>query len=430
MPKLELVRTPANWLPKGGDQANMLPMRVTVKPTGTTANILFSLSYVSSWPGYCSNAGDAQTPEPDLKIVDPQPNLLVSTDGRFAVTVAEVSSCAILVKSFDYGAFGKLFAETFSIDGQSVVNCAAEIVEDDGDVVGYATIPRDEDADKMADSWEQANLPTWLTDITELKPSDDDDWAYTSVSGSPAGSNLHKTKGDGLLAFDEYRGFMWQIPTSGPQRRAGHQRFKPGMKAVFYDLEANVANHASVPGHVLEHKIKDLGYFPVLLASAQHRPDRYVDKNSYSGTPQQRCIRIFLRSDTIYRPLAQNVDDSGEGHYRNVPRVNGNVRYNDDAVSYYITTGPWSGLGSVDIVRQAICDNIVTHELGHSLFLDHGGSNGELGETPHAFSLQARPNPSPSDRCIMQYESERHYNAPGMPMDFCDTKCRNETKVK
>ena len=203
--KVELTKTPASWMPKGGSEENTVTFTATISPPGVQGKIRFSLADVSNAQGYCVNKGTSTLP--DLKFPTGQAGFgPITPSGQEATTATEVNSATITVLSLDYGAYGNIRAETVTIGGHPF-SCVAR-VEEGGQIQEYATIPRDEDDNFIADCWTH-NSGNW---------EDDDD---TSLN------NTHN--GDGLVRYDEYRG----VDIDNDGKVATDERLNPTRKDLF-----------------------------------------------------------------------------------------------------------------------------------------------------------------------------------------------------
>ncbi len=210
-PKAKVVLEPADgydkWKPEVPMGAGTM-IRVKAKveePAGMAGRFEFKLEDVSKEPGVCLNhpAEDAKD-DPDLVIVPSGSGIIVENEGRTARTDGETNEATVLIQARDWGAYGKLSATAKLIIGGEEVEVQA-VYKPLG--TPYVAIPKDDNDNSIADSWEEENgvYPC-------AGDADDDD--------TPEG----KAPGDGLSAYEEYRGLFIQ---------GFHKRFNPKKKDVF-----------------------------------------------------------------------------------------------------------------------------------------------------------------------------------------------------
>ena len=169
----------------------------------------------SAEPGYCMNATreqglwtDTTAQDNDLKFVPYQPGLEVYADGAhptnysIARTVEPVLSASVQVRCLDYGAYGSVSAHAI---GLGFARLKGTLIE------RGAMIPRDENNNGIYDGW-----------IYESRPEGDQD------TNPPYGS-----VGDGVVKYEEYRGFMIN---------GSYFRSDPGQKMLW--LVPEEGNHA------------------------------------------------------------------------------------------------------------------------------------------------------------------------------------------
>ncbi len=201
---ISISKCAESWLPTGKEgQAGTTTITATLHPSGTEGVINFEFSTITNWPGYCCNAG-AESGY-DLKL-DAQTGFNINPAKTWAATQAQVEDASITVSCYDYGAWGKITAYV-TINGVTKIAYLEDLKDTDPPKY-YATIPRDDNDNMIADAW-------------PYDGTNNDD-----VDASPTGANT----GDGFSRFDEYRGFI-----------AGgtHARTNPNNKDVFiYDKDS------------------------------------------------------------------------------------------------------------------------------------------------------------------------------------------------
>ncbi|MDA3942572.1 MAG: hypothetical protein PF694_03395 [Bacteroidetes bacterium] len=181
------------WMPGHEDYpGTMLPLSFKAEFIDNTEEdtICFELQSNSHLPGICTNypilGEDSPEEKPDIFFA-PQdrqtdPNIIIFND-TVAKTSDKVNAASIVVYSRDFGGHAELVARSLT-KGQTAL-CKA-------DKVYNMEIPFDENGNLIADYWEEQMGAEGLD-----KNTDDDNL--------PAGI---KDTGDGLTAFEEYRGFI------------------------------------------------------------------------------------------------------------------------------------------------------------------------------------------------------------------------------
>ena len=392
--KVKLNRTPESWKPEGGvlwTDGNTQTYKATINIPEKKGRLKFTLQEVSHHKGYCSNAGDKV--DNDLRFQPNQSGFKYNTDGSVE-TINEVNSATIIVQCKDYGAYGRIKAEAISIAGKHA-NVVATIKESDGDIHEYATIPRDEDDDKMADSWEKIYIANSkeLNKIEDLTPGFDRDYAYGNAK-----KNLHgKRFGDALRAFDEYRGF---ITLKNDKKKFA--RSSPIVKELFIwnPLYYPISGQKRIS--VSPKVFKDLGY---QLQFVKNRNFLGVDRRiAFNGMSPQKCIVISGDYTTLTNDLGLNRGVKSLG----TPMTSGQI---------LLYLNPRNPLFKRNDIFKT---NTVAHEVGHSCWLWH-----------HFFVGPPLNDGEP--RCTMR----KMYSGIGLEpfssrwrSNFCNKYCRKSTKIK
>jgi hypothetical protein len=186
---LELEKADRDWIP---DPEEQKPVTIKVTGDGLSGNkvkMRFTLYELTKETGFCLNSEDNRTDfdlEFDQFSSDIEFNNPVKTeDGWIIETSEKVLNASIKITPFDYGAWGKIKAEA-KIDEDVWV----PIYTKEGE--GYITVPRDERGgieNKIADAFEIDNK------LKEGIQTEQDEEGSQKI-------------GDGLTAYEEYRGFM------------------------------------------------------------------------------------------------------------------------------------------------------------------------------------------------------------------------------
>jgi hypothetical protein len=230
-----LTPTPQDFIPKGGDEDNTVRFTATVEPATVVGGFTFSLSNVSSEPGYCLNA---PLKLPTAKKEDSadwndlqfraEENAAFDVPGDSPRGIAKTKTknhrqVAVVVTSFDYGGYGTIRAtfeaamDTARGNKPITGTCKAVIVGTETDQL--AEIPRDANGNKIADA----------ATMHDTGPSGTNA-AIDDLDSSPVGAD---GPGDLVSRYEEYRGFMVQ---------GAHVRTDPAKKDVFYCDFSNIAH--------------------------------------------------------------------------------------------------------------------------------------------------------------------------------------------
>jgi len=208
-----------NWIPKGNEDnaknpgPDPLELTVTVHKIGNSKEIRkaflsISLPYVSKNPGVSGNWPKNTGEEEGLRFLEsdfPKEKGLLYKDRTHLETDSLVEEATFRVYGFDFGAWGTLRVTARDEKGRELK------VRVRGRDVSDLDIPMDEDANRIADSWEKK--------IATGKPLD---WDEEQVQGQDE-------RGDGITLYDEYRGIM--VLNEKGQRR--HTRLNPAAKEMF-----------------------------------------------------------------------------------------------------------------------------------------------------------------------------------------------------
>lgn len=183
--------------------------------------INFKLFETSRLPGFCTNypilPEDPPEEEPDIffapQEMQTDPEIIVLND-TVAITRSKVSAAEIVVLSRDFGGHAKLSAI-------AKTNSKTAYYEDEE--VYSVTIPYDRNRNQIADAWEKE------MGVENIDPKEDNDYLPHGI----------EDKGDGLTAFEEYRGFIStkdiiaNCDTERTLRRGLHVRTSPVCRDAF-----------------------------------------------------------------------------------------------------------------------------------------------------------------------------------------------------
>jgi hypothetical protein len=423
-PDLEAVIIPHKdyhwWMPEAGKDektaGNRLEVTVKVQPKNKKessqqkAKFTFELVDVSKEPGVCMNWPRNGTDDFDLRIDDSDTELDVPKEkgGQWAQTKEHHKEFRIFVKSYDYGAYGKLKVKAETEDKRPIsVRVEGQSSQDE------LIIPLDNNNNHIADKYERD------FHIPGSKAADSDE------DFIPEGD---KNRGDGLTLYEEYRGFM--------TKNNKHVRSDPAKKTLFI--------YNKVPH----------GKAGIDLFSTQSRIEVFeLDKEE-----QMSPSRVI----NYNHHYAHKVDQHG------LKMVEASL---ETGTAGMTPLGPPKNVDSVQIqkdygkVYANGKTNTIAHELGHAVRMQHHGDGnydcGERGYCMNEFSRMREEcgnNPacirkyrgavnfyiavqngenSGDDNCIMRY-MEAHfyekgwanktfdsYGQDGSPTKYCSNKGTN-----
>jgi len=290
-----------------------------------------------------------------------------------ATTKKAVTEAKVVVRCEDYGAFGILKAEAEDCEAlkprERDALCNQELGDND------VKIPRDENDNNIADSaksWDNISLDK--NKDGSNAPADDDEDIST-------GNN---NKGDGLTNYEEYRGFIVKV---GANKR--HRRTNINKKDVFiYDKDNLNTGNFNTSGLII-HFLQGPEYYngnSKVKGNGDHVPDPSdsqcinINRTSHTGG-DQHCLRIV---DEVMGPR-----DQGYTYGKaDVPLLPKEVHYVAVHRAIHSTAADLS------------CT--VAHELGHAVYVQHHGDDGDCGDCN---GDQSGSLTSGNVTCLMRYNN-------------------------
>jgi hypothetical protein len=376
-PDLEAVIIPHRdfnwWMPEAGKDektaGNQLEVKVKVqsknekKPSKQKAKFTFELVDISKEPGVCMNWPKNVTGDFDLKIDDADTELEVKNEGQWAQTKEHHQEFRIFIKSYDYGAYGKLKVKAETKDGRPI-SVRVEGQPDQDELM----IPLDNNNNHVADKYER----DFYIPGNKAANSDED--------FIPEGD---KNRGDGLTLYEEYRGFM----TKGNK----HVRSDPAKKTLFI---YNKVPHAKA-GIDLFKTQNRIEVFE-LDKEEQMNPSRVINYNHRHAHKVDQHGLKMVQYQFFDRGIGDNKVGTGGDTPLGPPKNVDEIRIQRDYEKYFSD----SKTGAI------------AHELGHAVRMDHHGEGNYLcGERISCKNYFERLEQACGDdeACKKQYRGKEYF---------------------
>lgn len=397
---IDLTKCPRNWLPAPVDTGTGTPtVDVTARlyecrdghwaPAGPDVKrvITFALSGTSREPGFCLNDGESANPDlyfpeqpgfeldDDATVDDRCPARILGQPNpphdhhQTARTDAPTTEATVTIRCEDFGAWGWVEAKADDCvpipprdDPDAPVSC-----NDKGCCWGanQVSIPRDENANRIADVAAQDAAGPGRRG------------ARQDVDDTPS----NPQPGDGLTAYEEYRGFI--VHDAGTDET--HVRTDIDEKDLFVYDQSDLGIGHFGSSKVTVHLLKDSR-----LYEANH--SRRINFNSRFST-QGDQHGLWLKNTSL---------DGGYGRIRPVRR-HGSVDSPGDVYDVLIDR---SKIAAKRI--PGLLERVIAHELGHAVGIAHHGRWKPYHPCPightviNLTELAGRPTSGNVD-CVMRY---------------------------
>ncbi|MBS1946982.1 MAG: hypothetical protein JST47_04370 [Bacteroidetes bacterium] len=438
-PRLEAIIDPLdvagyqNFIPKGPKvdgsetEGNSIAFRVRIidKKNGgkdvTNAHpftVTYTLDKVSNYKGICMNYPKQNADDkPDLrwsKLSLAESHLKSSTDATLTSNQREGSDLSAFVACYDYAAYGVLKAhvhlddDDIDLDGH---------LKDKPDVF-FATIPFDENHNKIADKWEKD-----MGIYGKISDPDFDEDAYPQNQ---------RRNGDGYTLFEEYRGFKVEdnlVPQGSHESfKDGHLRMDPNYKDIFiWDEDGLFKQYYEPynPSDLCWHYInKDE---MIYTASSKDPENRWTNFNKTDHFYAKQYALIFadMKSqsasiDCTHITVGQQIDYDKVTDYETGNEINKEGEesaggYYDQAVKHtsiiYIYSGDMNYClaknfkpdQAQNIYQESVLGTTI-HEIGHALGITHHHPKADIGFLGCSMRYDA-----PDETSHRGINSVRHY---------------------
>ena len=280
-----------SWMPEGNlddpeSPGNYLLVRAKIRDETDPgkprkARLQFSLEHVSENKGVCMNWPPSQSASTHrglrFRKSDYPSGGPVVFEGEGNLRTRElVEEVEVLVHAFDYGAWGTLRVTAQDADGNEVT------VKVRGKETPDLDIPKDEDANRIADAW-------------DYKYRSHGSAADTDEDNDPPGKGF-AYRGDGLSLYEEYRGF---------RVNGGHVRTDPTRKDLF--IRDDTSGSAQAGLDIFE-KVTNLKIWRV--GEKELGENRIINANSDSKThPVDQhglIVKFTANQDAQQIPVVEN----------------------------------------------------------------------------------------------------------------------------
>lgn len=385
--QVTLTATPDAYLPQN---SNMVSFTAEILPAALTDDIRFELVDVSDFPGDAMNHGMQGDLDPDFKFeAAGNPTLIVAGNQLSATTQAPANIATAQVTAFDYGAVAKIRA----------------VLVGRGCVSLKRNLPKDSDCDRLPDAYE--NLQPDIdhdkadTDMDGVKDAEEDDDPERPVVADagphlvPASTSVLGLVGDGLVAFEEYRGFFITM---------AHTRTTTRTKDVFANVDPLVP--------------VGLGFFPNLAGFDVRRindmewdgiANRYINwqRSGIAGATDQRALRVI--NNVLGGGVLGNTNPLPGMPYNQSPNEIDFIEINVAAHPAGMpgqAAGPDAMLCTADDIAVALTAGeamdalreTVAHECGHGCHVEHNFCTGDeyvipiTHGAPHSINVTTGPD--------------------------------------
>jgi len=345
------------WLPEAGESqdtpGNKLEVHAKLQKVGggepAEKAKIFTLELLetSKEPGTCMNWPGlvAGQPDFDLKFSQQGAALQVSGDGQKVTTPpGQYTEANATITSFDWGAYGALSVTARLRSGREMV----------GHLRGHREmtkilLPKRKPNSHIADTWKQAE------GVANAPDDDDDDI-------EPIGEERFEGNGDGLMLWEEYRGFIVD---------GDHIRTHPKRMDFFIK---NRAGAVAAPGIKLFAAVTGLDVH--VVRETEMHADRIINANHSGGAPHrvdQHGVVIVVDQS---REGAWSVTAAGQPDRPGPPRYTEYIRIpaKVPVLSSEKLGAAW-GLPTATGSKTPYFTKLVAHELLHTASVWHHGDS-------------------------------------------------------
>ena len=390
---------------------------ITVKVSGlhdrtegfSEGTVTLNFSEITSWIGICMNYPNKmpksendlrfypkdQEPLPDgMNWIPEEWNTLVGAEstGINEGVVDEVGfeftskintdtfSVPITIRCEDYGAYGLLLATL------------VDSLDDTRTWTAERTVPKDDNGDYIADSWKKDE---WNGANGHIPPADSEEGPTTNGGQNRVETNTHI--GDGLVVFEEYRGFM----VGG-----GHKRLCPKKKDIFVysDYARFNAKGLIKSGIGAAYKLPDPFHVHEILKSEtqNEKADRSINFNVLGSPVSFRPKGVNEYWQSMWKQAIWVEADDAEKTHFGYSHGDGTISIYTKPIARSVTSigNGENHLGFAEwLARQvdkkgnqlnatdAVTDYTIGHEIGHTIRLNHPWDlalNGAVPQIPEA----------------------------------------------
>lgn len=386
--KPELIITPYSenadyndWMPEPGTdevtKGNDLNIELHLQDIGGGSSTVKAKSFelrlinTSKQPGICLNAPfTPPAPKHDLRFL-PQDGATVSPDGQFIkIPCDDGENGEAVIASFDGGGWTVLNAEAI-LENNTRIKGVLMQDKSKKDI----PIPKNNTGGKIAERW--------LADNGNPGEMDDEET-------SPGNTN----NGDGLSAYEEYRGFI----AEGRYKRLDPQVKELGIKIKKTDLP--------IFGDGLKKFENVTGFKAVLFYENEIPVNRRINQNgAYANIYKQFALNLE-KGSLPARQMAKAFGSPG------TPSVVNPVRFDPGQISQAYQDNQ-ADAGSMNTTlpysEKEFTAHIVAHELAHGVNAAHHGSIDPVDLASNTIDTNSIPRPVPFVRVFRYNGTEFTY---------------------
>jgi hypothetical protein len=386
--KPELIVTPSskdadydNWMPEPGTdeltKGNDLNIELHLQDIGGGSSSVKAKSFelrlinTSKQPGICLNAPlNPSAPKHDMRFL-PQDGATVSPDGQFIkIPCDDGENGEVVIGSFDGGGWTLLNAEAI-LENNTRIKGVLMQDKSKKDI----PIPKNNSGEKIAERW--------LKDNGNPGEMDDEET-------SPGNTN----NGDGLSAYEEYRGFI----SEGRYKRLDPQAKELGVKMKKTDLPLFSDGLQKFENATA---IKVVRFFENEISA-----NRRINQN---GAHANIYKQFVLNLETGSLPANQMAKAFGSP---GIPSVVNPVRF-DFAGIYQAYQDNQADARSMNTTlpysEKELAAHIVAHELAHGINASHHGSIDPVDLARNIIDTNSIPRPVPFVRVFRYNGAEFTY---------------------
>lgn len=323
------------WLPKP-DTTATVEFKIRRDANCSSATVTAFLANITNYRGECGNVNNGRGTTNDMQLTaSANSGWTENSLNSITRTINQSETYyPIVINCYDHAAYAEI---TISVSCGSITQTKT------------LKLPKDDNGNKIAGSWENASTISIYTSNTN------DAQALVRKDTDP-GPNPNRV-GDGISVLDEYRGFILQ---KGNTNTGEFKRLDPKKQEFFVSWAANATHKnagdgdaADLPGNLTAHLVRRTDLLTHLPA------DNGLLDPTWTSTGSQTIYSVPIHE----KP---NPADRNPQHLNALGDAVVGVPSSASRVNLYLSniTGT-----KIEIFTQI--QDVLAHELGHSVNLDH-----------------------------------------------------------